>query len=121
MTTPLEALRDRPMSGWQVLVVALCVLINSIDGFDILALSFAAPVVSREWGLTPEQTGYVFSANLVGIGIGAFVFALVADAIGRRPVILGGTLLMSLGMITTAFTHDAGELAACRVITGLGI
>jgi MFS transporter, AAHS family, vanillate permease len=121
MTALEKALRERPMSAWQVLVVALCILINSIDGFDILALSFAAPVVSREWGLTPQQTGFVFSANLVGIGIGAFAFALVADAIGRRPVILGGTVLMSIGMIATAFTHGAGELAVCRVITGLGI
>ena len=57
------AIRERPMSPYQVLVVALCVFINSIDGFDILALSFAAPVVVREWGLTPEQTGLVFSTH----------------------------------------------------------
>jgi benzoate transport len=109
------------MSAYQCLVVGLCVLINAIDGFDILALSFAAPVVSREWGLSPEQTGFVFSANLAGIGIGALLFAIIADRIGRRPVILFGTVLMSLGMIATAFTHGALELAGCRLVTGLGI
>jgi benzoate transport len=121
MSSLQQALRERPMSASQVLVVALCILINSIDGFDILALNFAAPVVSREWGLTPAQTGIMFSANLVGIGVGAFGFALIADMIGRRPVILGGTVLMSIGMIATAFTHGAWELATCRVVTGLGI
>ena len=115
------ALRDRPMTAYQVLVVGLCVLINMIDGFDILALSFAAPVVVREWGLTPAQTGTVFSANLVGIGVGAFLFALIADVVGRRPVILFGTLLMSVGMIATSAVDSIGGLAACRIVTGLGI
>lgn len=106
---------------YSVFVVALCVLINAIDGFDILALSFAAPVVVREWGLSPEQTGVVFSANLVGIGVGAFVFALAADIFGRRPVILFGTALMSVGMLVTATVDGIAGLAACRVVTGLGI
>ena len=115
------ALRDRPMTAYQVLIVGLCVLINMIDGFDILALSFAAPVVVREWGLTPEQTGLVFSANLAGIGIGAFLFSFIADRVGRRPVILFGTVLMSIGMIATASVHGVGGLALCRIVTGLGI
>ncbi len=119
--TSATDLRDRPMSPQQVLVVALCVLINMIDGFDILALTFAAPVLVDEWGLTPQQTGFVFSANLVGIGVGAFLFALIADLWGRRPVILFGTLLMSVGMLVTATVDGPGALAACRLVTGLGI
>jgi len=122
MIHPIQAaIRERPMGAYQVLVVALCVLINAIDGFDILALSFAAPVIVREWGLTPGQTGFVFSANLAGIGTGAFLFSYVADLIGRRPVILGGTVLMSIGMIATSTVDSAGSLALCRFVTGLGI
>ena len=64
---------DRPMSAQQIAVVALCVLINTIDGFDILAISFAAPAIVREWGLTPERTGFMLSSGLAGIGIGALL------------------------------------------------
>ncbi|MEY4761514.1 MAG: hypothetical protein RLZZ200_1370 [Pseudomonadota bacterium] len=117
----MKTLYERPMGAYQVLVVALCVLINMIDGFDILALTFAAPVVVKEWGLTPEQTGSVFGANLLGIGVGAFLFALVADLIGRRPVILFGTVLISIGMIATSRVEGIAGLAACRVVAGLGI
>jgi MFS family permease len=119
---PIQTLiRERPMSLYQVLVVALCVFINAIDGFDILALSFASPVIVREWGLTPEQTGFVFGANLAGIGIGAFVWSFVADLVGRRPVIILGTLFMSVGMIATATVDGLNGLALCRLVTGLGI
>lgn len=112
---------DRPMSAQQIAVVALCVLINTIDGFDIMAISFAAPAIVREWGLTPERTGFMLSSGLAGIGIGALLSSFVADAIGRRPVILFGTLLIAVGMAATAFVHSVGMMALCRLVSGLGI
>ena len=40
------AINDRPMSPFQIAVVALCVIINMLDGFDVLVMSFAASSVS---------------------------------------------------------------------------
>ena len=115
------ALRDRPMSAYQIAVVAMCVLINTIDGFDILAISFAAPAIAREWGLDPERTGFLFSSGLAGIGLGALIFSFVADAVGRRPVILFGTVLIAVGMAATAFVDTVPQMAFCRLLSGLGI
>jgi benzoate transport len=109
------------MSVFGTIVVALCVLVNAIDGFDIMALAFASPAIAREWGLSPERTGFLLSSGLVGIGIGALAFAVVADTLGRRPVILVGITLMSVGMIAAALTSSVESLAICRAITGLGI
>ena len=117
----LAALRDRPMTAYQIAVVAMCVLINTIDGFDILAISFAAPAIAREWGLNPERTGFMFSSGLAGIGLGALLFAFVADAVGRRPVILFGSLLIAVGMAASAFVDSVGMMALCRLVSGLGI
>jgi benzoate transport len=109
------------MTVQQIMVVALCVLINTIDGFDILAISFAAPAIVREWGLTPERTGFLFSSGLAGIGIGALVSSFIADAVGRRPVVLFGTVLIATGMAATAFVDSVGTMALCRLLSGLGI
>lgn len=117
----LAALRDRPMTSYQKVVVALCVLINLIDGFDILSISFAAPAVAREWNLTPERTGLLFSAGLAAMGLGALAFSFLADWLGRRPVIIVGAVLMTVGMAAAGFANSLGELAACRVVAGLGI
>ena len=44
----LQAQLDaRPMSGLQWRVVALCWLVNILDGFDLLAISFAAPAIAK--------------------------------------------------------------------------
>jgi len=112
---------DERMTGYQILVVAMCVLINVLDGFDILAVAFAAPAIVREWGLTPEQTGLLLSAGLAGIGVGALVFSIIADIVGRRPVILVSILLMSAGMLAAGCVDSVPLLALYRIVTGLGI
>ena len=43
----------------QARIVALCMLVNMLDGFDILAMAYSAPAVASEWGLDPEQLGEV--------------------------------------------------------------
>jgi benzoate transport len=113
--------REAPMGAYQIAIVGLCVAINMIDGFDILAVAFTAPALAREWGLMPERVGFLLSAGLAGIALGALIFSFLADTFGRRPVILICITLMSIGMIATAFSNSLATMALCRVVTGLGI
>lgn len=116
-----QILRDGPMSRYQMAVVAMCVTINILDGFDILALAFVAPALARTWSLSSEQLGLLLSSGLLGIGIGALFFSFLADAVGRRPVILSSLAIMSLGMAAAGFATTPDFLALSRVVTGLGI
>ena len=52
-----QHLQTRPRRRFQVLAVALCVLISMIDGFDVLAVSFTGPSIARDWGLDPARLG----------------------------------------------------------------
>jgi benzoate transport len=109
------------MSVFQIAAIGVCVLINALDGFDVLAVAFTAPAISREWGLAPTQVGGLFSAGLAGMGIGAFTISPLGDKLGRRPAILFCLVLLAAGMFASAFAGDLGQLAATRVLTGLGI
>ena len=40
---PRSLLATSPMSGLQIIVCSITVLLNALDGFDLLALSFATP------------------------------------------------------------------------------
>src|SRR6187399_1210097 len=109
---PRTTMRSRPMNLQQYAVVGLCVLINMIDGYDILALAQAGSALKREWGLSDAELGTLLSMNLVGMAIGALGVSPVADQFGRRPAILTCLCFMSVGMglcaISTGFYGMAG-------------
>lgn len=121
-TASVQALLDaRPMRALQLRVVALCALVNILDGFDLLAISFAAPAISRAWQLGPQTLGIVFSSGLVGMALGSLVFGPAADRIGRRHMIVLATVVLGLSTLATSVAHSVGQLLALRCMTGLAI
>jgi len=118
---PRSIIRSEPMGAFQVVAIAICVALNALDGFDVLAITFAAPGISREWSLGPGALGVVISTGLVGMGVGSLLIAPLADILGRRPVIMLCLAAMAIGMFLSATANSVYVLAAWRVITGLGI
>src|SRR5919201_1385859 len=118
---PRNILRDRRMNLTQWVIVALCVAINFVDGYDIVALAVAAPVVSPLWALSPGALGFLFSAGLIGMMIGALVISPCADIWGRRPAIMGALVMMTIGMTLCAAAANGATLAVGRIITGIGM
>jgi benzoate transport len=120
-TDELKALDERPMTGFQISAVAICVFLMMIDGFDVLAISFTAPLFAKEWKLGPEQIGMLISAGLAGMTAGSLFIAPLADRLGRRWMILLSLCVVTIGMLGAAFSRSHVELAVIRLITGLGI
>ena len=51
--------------------VLLCILLNALDGFDVLAISFASPGIAEEWAISRASLGVVLAMELVGMAIAA--------------------------------------------------
>ena len=65
------------MGRQQIAAVALCILLLAVDGYDILSISFAAPGIANEWGIDRAALGLVLSMELIGMGVGALVLAIL--------------------------------------------
>lgn len=118
---PRELIERSPMTKWQISAITLCILLVSLDGFDVLSISFAAPGIAREWGIDRAALGIVLSMELIGMGVGAFILGNLADRFGRRPTILLSLLMMSVGMYLASVAPSVTTLSAIRLFTGLGI
>ena len=118
---PRELLARSPMGRMQVAAVAMCVVLTALDGFDVLAISFASPGIAAEWRIDRAALGIVLSMELLGMAIGSVVIGGLADRFGRRPTILGCLQVMTLGMFLATTPTGVEELAAYRFLTGLGI
>src|SRR5262249_26350171 len=112
---------EGPMTPFQVGAVAICVVLNMLDGFDVLVMAFTAPAVSGEWHLQGAETGVLLSAGLFGMAAGSLFLAPWADRFGRRAIILLSLITITLGMFLSAAAQGRWQLAALRVLTGIGI
>jgi benzoate transport len=118
---PRDILNSAAMSRLQWLIVILTVALNALDGFDVMAISFASPGIAAEWKTTMAGLGLILSMELWGMAAGSVLLGGVADLIGRRPTILGCLFLMTVGMYMVTTTEVVWEFSAWRFITGLGI
>jgi benzoate transport len=120
-TDPREILNKSAMTSAQYMVVAMTIALNALDGFDVLAISFASPGIAEEWGTTRAALGFILSAELWGMAIGSIALGGVADSMGRKPTILGCLFVMVIGMYMVTVTSSLYVLCAWRVLTGIGI
>jgi putative MFS transporter len=90
------------------------------DGYTVLAIAFAMPVLVREWKLTPHEIGLIFSAGYLGQLIGAVIFGSLAERLGRLRVLLITILLFVSMDIACLFTWGAMSMIACRFLQGIG-
>ena len=120
-TDPREVISGAPMSRLQVVVIAITIGLNALDGFDVLSISFASPGIASEWGIDRAALGIVLSMELIGMAVGSILLGGVADRIGRRPTILVCLTVMAGGMLMTTTVTGLIDLSIWRVITGLGI
>jgi len=117
----VSAINQKKMTSMQIGVILICWVINMLDGFDVLAIAYAAPSITEEWGLQAGKLGIVLSAGLVGMALGALFIAPLADRIGRRNVTLGCLGVIGVSMIFTSMANSVTTLVVARIVTGLGI
>ncbi len=114
-------INTHPLSAFQKGVMVLIGGVVVMDGFDVQAIGFVAPALTQDWHIDPAALGPVFGAGLLGMLLGSMVLSILADRIGRRPVLVGATAFFSLCMLGTAAAESLQQLAFLRFLTGLGI
>lgn len=121
-TLDLAGLIDaRPLGRFQVWVLVLIGCSVTMDGFDLQAMGFVAPALVQAWGIELPALGPIFGAGLFGMLLGSLGFGMLADRIGRRPVLIGATLIFGLCMLGTALTRSVPQMMVLRLLTGFGI
>lgn len=117
-----DRINNGPMTFPQILIITVGFILNCVDGFDVVAISVAAPMISESWQISPVQTGYILSAALIGMTLGAMFIAPLSDQYGRRKIVLFSIFLTAISMIVTGFVdHSVEMMIIIRIICGLGI
>lgn len=112
---------SRTLAANPALVIGLCILASMLEGFDIQSMGVAAPALGKALALSKGEMAWAFSASLFGLMGGAAAGGWLADRMGRRPVLIGATVMFGLFSLATAAAASFPMLVLARVLTGLGL
>lgn len=121
MPTARELIDSSSISRLQIRVILLCALAAMAEGYDILSISLAVLPITDDWGISGTESGLLFSAGLVGMAVGSIALGPVGDRYGRRPLLIGSLVVITVGMALSAVAGDVTQLALLRLLTGLGM
>lgn len=104
---------------WRVFILLFIVIL--LDGYDTQAIAFVAPAISAQWKLSPSAFGPIFSAGLLGTVLGAILFGMIADRIGRRWPVIFAVAMFGVLTWTCSWAASYRELLTYRLLAGVGL
>ncbi|TFK85585.1 MFS general substrate transporter [Polyporus arcularius HHB13444] len=98
------------------LAIIVCTFVSALD---VTAISTALPTITKDLGGGDK---YVWVGAAYGLASAAILplSGRLADAFGRRPVMLSAVALFSLGSALSGATQNMNMLVAARTVQGIG-
>ena len=107
--------------GFSVTLILAMAAMMLTEGYDLGAMAFAAPALSRAWHLGHGALGPVFGAFVFGTMIGAFALGYLGDVIGRKRTIVIGSFVLSAFTFAASRATELDHLLILRFLAGIGI
>lgn len=114
-------LNESRLGAFRFRIIVICWLIAVLDGFDVQAMAFVAPVLAGLWEIPGDAMGRILTAGVAGLMVGSVLIGRFGDRIGRRPALLGSVVFFAAGSLATALSETVGQLMILRFLTGIGL
>jgi len=114
----LLPIRKRITQSTLTLWIVVIPIIAAAIETDIFVPSF--PAIQAYFSTTPAMVQGILSVNFIGLCISSIFYGPLADAYGRRPVMLTGLGIFALSSIAIVFANSMTTLLALRFLQGIG-
>jgi MFS family permease len=108
--------------GAQLALVMLVIVAASyvVNAMDRQVFPVLLPNISRDYGFSLAQGGFLSTIFTLGIGIGGIPSGYLLDRVSRKSVIVAGIVIYSVFTLLTAFSLSFYDMATYRSLTGVG-
>ena len=120
-TTIDEAIEQIGVGRFQWRLLMVNGLTWAADAMEVLILGFLIVPVTAQFKLASGTATFIGTATFAGMFLGAWLWGLVADRIGRRTVFLSTVLQTALFGTLAAFSPNVTLLLIRRFLTGTAL
>jgi MFS transporter, putative metabolite transport protein len=115
------ALDSAPMTPARYLYWLLASGGTLLDGFSVVSLGIALPLLKRDYAIAPAMLGFIGSALVLGAVLGAAVGGMAADRIGRKRAFLVDMAILTAGSALCVIAPNPWFIFAGQFVVGIGI
>jgi MFS transporter, SP family, arabinose:H+ symporter len=117
-----ETLQSARINVVYIFLISIVAALGAVMfGFDVAIISGAAPLVQQHFHLNELQLGWGVSSLLVGCMIGSMFAGRMAEAYGRKRVLLSIALVFAFTSILTAIAPEFSFFVIVRLLGGLAV
>lgn len=100
-------------------VLALLCVAQFLDAMDISSMGIIAPLIQREFAVSPQGLQWLVSGYALGFGGFLLLGGRIADLFGRRRVFLVSMTLFALASLAGGLANSETALIAARIAKGV--
>ncbi len=115
--------QQKKLTGNQLRLLAVTIICNLLEFYDLFLVGFVLAYVAGPWKLTYGESAMMLLSSGVGAIFGAGMWGWLADAIGRRKVLMATVVNFSIASGILALTPERGWifLTVFRFFVGFGV
>ncbi len=112
-TTPMTIMQ------WRIWILATAG--KFFEGMVVFMTGVALPLVSEEFGLTASDKGFVTSATLAGILLGASALGGLSDHLGRKRMFIAEMIIFTVFLSALCVAPNFVTLVICLLGVGVAL
>lgn len=120
-TSVFELLDEAPMTSMHYYYWLFASGGTLLDGFSVVSLGIAIPLLKQELAITPILVGLIGSALVLGAVLGALLGGIIADRMGRKFAFIADMAILVAGSVLCAVARDPASVLAGQFMIGVGI
>ncbi|CAL7948214.1 unnamed protein product [Xylocopa violacea] len=87
-------------------LLTVCGFVSTSEEMDVISMSFILPSAQCDLKLDTQAKGWLNSIIFIGMMVGAYAWGSVADALGRRKVLIAISFTNALCIVASSFSQS---------------
>lgn len=121
LINPKTVIDGSRIHSFHIWLVFWLFLVIMFDGYDVVIYGAVVPSLIKDWGISDVTAGAIGSYTVIGTAVGAIVFGLLSDKLGRKKIILLTIFLFSFFTMISGFATGPTMFIVFRVLAGIGL
>lgn len=102
-------------------LLAVCGFVSTSEEMDVISMSFILPSAQCDLKLNTQTKGWLNSIIFIGMMAGAYFWGSMADAVGRKKVLIVISFMNALCIIASSFSQNYEFFMLFRFLNGAAL